>query len=53
MVDHNLWGLQFHCDRALLLHNGRLIEFDSLQEGIAMHKSLLEFPTSLDPEPGK
>lgn len=44
MVDHNLWGLQFHCDRALLLHNGKLIEFDDLQEGIAMHKKLLEQP---------
>jgi len=48
MVDHNLWGLQFHCDRALLLHNGSLIEFDSLQEGIAMHKSLLESPATGD-----
>jgi len=46
MVDHNLWGLQFHCDRALLLHNGNLIEFDNLQEGIAMHKQLLEQPAS-------
>ena len=44
MVDHNLWGLQLHCDRALLLHEGRLIEFDDLQEGIAMHKQLLEEP---------
>ena len=44
MVDHNLWGLQLHCDRALLLHNGDLWEFDDLQEGIAMHKQLLEQP---------
>ena len=22
LVDHNLWGLKFHCNRALLLHNG-------------------------------
>jgi capsular polysaccharide transport system ATP-binding protein len=48
MVDHNLWGLQFHCDRALLLHDGGIIEFDSLREGIAMHKSLLESPISAD-----
>ena len=46
MVDHNLWGLQFHCDRALLLHNGKLLEFDDLEEGIATHKRLLEKPTS-------
>lgn len=44
MVDHNLWGLQLHCNRALLLHNGALMEFDDLQEGIAMHKQLLEKP---------
>ena len=44
MVDHNLWGLQLHCDRALLLHNGGLMEFADLQEGIAMHKHLLEQP---------
>lgn len=44
MVDHNLWGLQFHCDRALLLHNGSLYDFDDLEEGIAMHKQLMEQP---------
>lgn len=44
MVDHNLWGLQFHCDRALLLHNGQLLEFDDLEAGIATHKQLLEQP---------
>ena len=44
MVDHNLWGLQFHCDRALLLHNGSLYSFDDLDEGIAMHKRLMEQP---------
>ena len=45
LVDHNLWGLQFHCNRALLLNNGSLIEFDDLDEAIAVHKRLLEFPT--------
>lgn len=44
LVDHNLWGLEFHCDRALLLHNGGLIEFDDLAEAIASHKRLLELP---------
>ena len=44
LVDHNLWGLQFHCNRALLLHNDRLIEFDDLDEAIASHKRLLELP---------
>ena len=44
MVDHNLLGLKLHCDRALLLHNGSLLFFDDLKEGIAMHKKLLEKP---------
>ncbi len=42
MVDHNLWGLKFHCNRALLLHEGNLLEFDDLDEGISYHKKLLE-----------
>jgi len=46
MVDHNLWGLKFHCDRALLIHNGSIIEFDNLEEGIKIHKKLLEKPAN-------
>ena len=46
LVDHNLWGLQFHCNRALLLHNGGLIEFDDLEKAIRAHKKLLKFPAS-------
>lgn len=42
MVDHNLWGLKFHCDKAMLLHKGELLQFDDLEEGIAMHKKFLE-----------
>ena len=41
MVDHNLWGLKFHCNRAFLIHNGSLLEFDELEEGIKVHKELL------------
>lgn len=48
MVDHNLLGLQFHCNRAFLLHNGKLIQFDNLQEGIEMHKSLLLDPPQVN-----
>ena len=44
MVDHNLWGLEFHCDRALLLHDGSLLQYDDLGEAIMMHKKLLEKP---------
>ena len=46
MVDHNLWGLKFHCDRAILLHDGKLLEFDNLAEGIETHKRLLEKPAT-------
>lgn len=50
LVDHNLWGLKFHCNRALLLHNGGLIEFDDLEKAIKIHKKLLEFPASTTKE---
>lgn len=46
LVDHNLWGLQFHCNRALLLHDGALMEFSDLQEAIICHKKLLEKPAN-------
>lgn len=48
MVDHNLWGLEMHCEKALLLHNGAIIEFDNLEEGIEMHKRLLESSTPIN-----
>ena len=41
MVNHNLWGLKFNCDKALLLDNGKIMEFDSLKDGIKEHKRLL------------
>ena len=44
MVDHNLYGLKFHCNKAFLLHKGSLIEFDNVEEGIAQHKKFLESP---------
>ena len=50
LVDHNLWGLQFHCKRALLLHNGSLFEFDDLDEAISSHKRLLELPNHVAQE---
>ena len=44
MVDHNLWGLKLHCDRALLLHNGQILQYDDIEEGIFNHKKLLNHP---------
>ena len=41
MVNHTLWGLKFNCDRALILHDGKMIEFDDLNEGIKEHKRLM------------
>jgi capsular polysaccharide transport system ATP-binding protein len=44
MVDHNLWGLKLHCDRAFLLENGRIEQFDDLEEAIAVHRDRLQRP---------
>jgi capsular polysaccharide transport system ATP-binding protein len=42
MVDHNLWGLKIHCNRAFLLDSGKIEEFDDVQKAIDIHtKSLL------------
>ena len=46
MVDHNLWGLKFNCDKAFLLHNGNLLKFDDVEQGIAYYKILLEKPAN-------
>jgi len=45
LVDHNLWGLKFHCNRALLLNDGQLMQFDDLQHAISCHQQLLEHPS--------
>ena len=50
LVDHNLWGLNFHCNRAVLLHYVGLFLFDVLEEAIQSHKKLLEFPASTTQE---
>lgn len=44
MVDHNLYGLKLHCDKAFLLNDGNLIQFDNLEEGIETHKRILLEP---------
>jgi capsular polysaccharide transport system ATP-binding protein len=50
MVDHNLWGLQIHCNRAFLLESGRITEYASVQDAINIHtKTLLaELPPESD-----
>jgi capsular polysaccharide transport system ATP-binding protein len=46
MVDHNLWGLKLHCNRALLLDGGKIEEFSDLDEAVALHtERLLASPT--------
>ena len=42
MVNHNLWALKLHCDKAFVLHEGTLLEFDSLEQGISTHERLLD-----------
>ena len=41
MVDHNLWGLQLHCDRAFILDGGKIEEFSSVDEAVAVHTERL------------
>jgi len=41
MVDHNLWGLKLHCDRAFILDGGSIEEFNDLDEAIALHTERL------------
>ena len=41
MVDHNIGRLNIHCDRALILHEGKLIQCEDIEEGIEKYKDLL------------
>jgi capsular polysaccharide transport system ATP-binding protein len=50
MVDHNLWGLQLHCDRAFLLDGGRLEVFEDLEEAVAVHTERLLSQPITEPE---
>ncbi|NBO46420.1 MAG: ABC transporter ATP-binding protein [Actinobacteria bacterium] len=46
MVDHNLWGLKLHCDRAFLLDGGKIETFSDIDEAVALHtERLLAAPT--------
>ena len=50
MVDHNLWGLKLHCDRAFILDQGRIEQFDDLEEAIAVHRDRLRQSPLARPE---
>jgi capsular polysaccharide transport system ATP-binding protein len=41
MVDHNLWGLRLHCDRAFILEGGKVEEFSDVDEAVAIHTERL------------
>lgn len=41
MVSHNLWGLKLQCDRALILHEGKLTSYASIDEAIRVHREQL------------
>jgi capsular polysaccharide transport system ATP-binding protein len=46
MVDHNLWGLKLHCNRAFLLDGGKIEQFLDIDEAVALHtERLLAAPT--------
>ena len=44
MVNHNLYGLKEHCDKALVLHEGEMLEYSDLDEAISIHKKLMNDP---------
>lgn len=47
MVDHNLWGLKLHCDRAFILDDGKIEVFSDLDEAVALHtERLLSAPST-------
>jgi capsular polysaccharide transport system ATP-binding protein len=51
MVDHNLWGLKLHCDRAFILDGGKIEEFSDLDEAVALHtERLLAAPAKREPD---
>lgn len=51
MVDHNLWGLKLHCDRAFILDDGKIEEFSDLDEAVALHtERLLAAPSQRSAE---
>lgn len=41
MVDHNLWGLKLHCDRAFILEDGTIEEYADLDEAVSVHTERL------------
>jgi capsular polysaccharide transport system ATP-binding protein len=53
MVDHNLWGLKLHCDRAFILENGCIEEFADLDEAVAVHTERLLRGTQVSIPPGQ
>ncbi len=57
MVDHNLWGLKLHCDRAFILDAGKIEEFTNLDEAVAIHTERLLSGTvsthPLSPDPSQ
>lgn len=41
MVDHNLWGLKLHCNRAFILDGGKIEVYDDLDRAVALHTEQL------------
>jgi len=52
MVDHNLWGLKLHCDRAFILDSQEIESFNDLDEAVAVHpERLLAAPAQRGVDP--
>lgn len=42
IVDHNMWGQQFNCNKAFIIDKGKLTKYDSLKEAIKKYKTLFD-----------
>lgn len=44
MVDHNLFSLSRYCEKAILVHDKKVVLFDDVEDAIAEHKRLQGVP---------
>lgn len=49
MVNHNLWSLKPLCQKAFVLNEGKISEFDNVRDAIKEHKRLLRLKKNSSP----
>jgi len=42
IVDHNMFGLEFDCNKAFILDKGKITKYDDLKEAINIYKRLFD-----------